>query len=104
MIRHIVLFKLKHGCTFFDEAVLRAEESSVEVGERVPGIVEWRVGRNISSRDDAYDFAVVALLLNERALKDYLDHPFHRQSADQWRQIGSWVVTDLHEESSLRRH
>lgn len=96
-IRHIVLFKLRPGWSFDDPRVQAAERSSEQVGTEVPYLLQWQVGRNISERAAAYDFVAMGLLPDAGALQAYLDHPFHRASADRWREISDWVVADLEE-------
>ncbi len=100
MLRHIVLFKLKPGFSWDDEAVLEAERMALRVGDEVEELHEWRAGRNVSPRDIAYDFAVIGLVRDGEALQRYLDNPFHRKSAEQWAAISDWVVTDLEEPAS----
>jgi hypothetical protein len=97
VIRHIVLFKFNPGVNWEHPDALAAERSSQQVGERVPQLLQWRTGRNISERDISYDFAVIGLVENEEALQEYLDHPFHRQSSKLWSAISSWVIADLAE-------
>jgi hypothetical protein len=97
MIRHIVLFKFNPGVSWDHPDALAAERSSQQVGERVPQLLQWRTGRNISKRDIAYDFAAIGLVENEKALQEYLDHPFHRESSELWRAISSWIIADLTE-------
>jgi hypothetical protein len=97
MIRHIVLFKFKPGITWNEPAALAAEQSSHQVGERVPDLLHWQVGRNISSRAIAHDFVVMGLVQDQESLQRYLVHPFHQESAARWREISSWVVADIEE-------
>jgi hypothetical protein len=97
VIRHIVLFKLKAGWTWDDAEVGAAEHMAAEVGRRVPDLLEWRVGRNVSDRPIAYDFAAIGLVRDTASLQRYLNHPFHRQSVERWREISDWVVADLDE-------
>ncbi|ATB35623.1 hypothetical protein CYFUS_001037 [Cystobacter fuscus] len=97
MIRHIVLFKFKPGITWREPDALAAEQSSHQVGERVPDLLHWQAGRNISRRDIAHDFAVIGLLHDQEALQRYLDHPFHQESAARWREISTWVIADIEE-------
>ncbi|MEU5030644.1 Dabb family protein [Streptomyces milbemycinicus] len=97
MIRHIVLFKFKPGFGWQDPAALAAERSSRLVGERVPGLLHWQVGRNIAERPIAYDFAAIGLLPDQDTLHSYQDHPFHQESAALWSTISTWVVADLEE-------
>ncbi|GAB2870166.1 Dabb family protein [Streptomyces mayteni] len=97
MIRHIVLFKFKPGFGWQDPAALAAERSSRLVGERVPGLLHWQVGRNTADRPTAYDFAAIGLLPDQNTLRSYQDHPFHQESAALWRAISTWVVADIEE-------
>lgn len=97
MIRHIVMFKFKPGVDWADPRAAAAEASSRQVGTRVPGLHEWQVGRNISGRDIAYDFVAIGVLDDENALRRYLAHPFHQESARLWREISEWVVADIRE-------
>lgn len=96
-IRHIVLFKLRPGWSFDDPEVQAAVRSSEQVGDHVPQLLDWRVGRNVSPRAIAYDFVAIGLVPDATALQEYLDHPFHRSSADRWQAIGDWVVADIEE-------
>jgi hypothetical protein len=97
MIRHIVLFKFAPGFDWQVPAALAAEQSSRLVGERVPGLLHWQVGRNIADRPTAYDFAAIGLLSDQDALRGYQDHPFHQESAALWRAISTWVIADIEE-------
>ncbi|MFF2518405.1 Dabb family protein [Streptomyces sp. NPDC058086] len=97
MIRHIVLFKFNPGIGWDHPEAIAAERSSQQVGDRVPQLLQWRTGRNISERSIAYDFVAIGLLQNEEALMDYLNHPFHRKSSELWKKISSWVIADLTE-------
>jgi hypothetical protein len=97
MIRHIVLFKLKPGYSWEDQRVVAAERSSQRVGEHVPELLEWRTGRNVSTRDIAYDFVAMGLVRDEADLRRYLTNDFHQRSAGLWREISTWVIADLEE-------
>ncbi|MFH8352315.1 Dabb family protein [Streptomyces sp. NPDC018057] len=97
MIRHIVLFKFRPGVSWEDPRALEAEAMAAKVGAEVPDLQEWSVGRNISTRPIAYDFAVIGLLADEAALDRYLVHPFHQEAIRKWREISEWVIADLEE-------
>jgi hypothetical protein len=101
VIRHIVLFRFKPGYDWDHPEVLAAERTSVQVGDEVPGLLHWQAGRNVSDRPVAYDYAVIGLVRDEAALKRYLDHPFHQDSAGRWRQISTWVICDLVEDEEV---
>ncbi|GAA1938173.1 Dabb family protein [Kitasatospora viridis] len=95
MIRHIVLFKFKDGISWEDPRAQEAERIAVKVGGEVPELREWRVGRNISTRPVAYDFAAVGLMDDEDALERYLVDEFHQKAIRLWREISDWVIADV---------
>jgi hypothetical protein len=97
MIRHIVLFKFKDGVSWDDPRVQEAERTAAKVGGEVPELNEWSIGRNVSTRAIAYDFAVIGLMDDEDALERYLLHPFHQEAIRLWREISEWVIVDLEE-------
>jgi len=100
VIRHIVLFKLKPGRSWSDAAVQAAERTAQQVGQQVPELQYWYVGRNVSDRPVAYDYAAVGLLPDDAALRRYLEHPFHQQAIAEWREISDWVIADVVEEDA----
>jgi hypothetical protein len=55
------------------------------------------VGRNVSTREIAYDLAVVGLVDDEEALERYLVDPFHQKAIATWREISDWVIADIEE-------
>jgi uncharacterized protein with GYD domain len=101
MIRHIVLFKLKPGIGWADERVAAAERKAEQVGARVGELLEWRVGRNVSDRDIAYDYVAIGLVRDDAALRRYLVHPYHQESVALWREISDWVMADLAEDDPV---
>lgn len=100
MIRHIVLFRFKNGVSWQDEVARQAELVAQDVGRRVPDLLGWYAGRNISDRPVAYDFVVVGLVADEDALQRYMEHPFHQQAIARWREISDWVIADILEEDA----
>ncbi|WP_282794118.1 Dabb family protein [Streptomyces sp. CC224B] len=97
MITHIVLFKLKDGIERSAPSVIEAEKFAREVGNKVPELVEWRVGWNAVDRDISYDFAVIGVLPDLDALERYQKNAFHQESVQKWRAISDWVVADLND-------
>ncbi|WP_055717304.1 Dabb family protein [Streptomyces torulosus] len=95
MIRHVVLFRFKPGIDWNDPRAVEAEQSTAKVGSEVPGLHAWRCGRNVSTRAVAYDFYAEGVLDDIPAVDRYLTHPFHRRSAELWREIADWVVVDV---------
>jgi hypothetical protein len=75
MIRQIVVFS-------FAEVASPAQRQRVLDGlNRFPAIFPqirgWTLGRNVSKRDDRYQYGFVAEFENEETLAAYLAHPHH---------------------------
>ncbi len=97
MIRHVVLFKFKPGVSWDDPRAQEAERIAAKCGSEIPELREWRVGRNISPREIAYDFLAVGLVDDQAALDRYLVDDFHQQAIRLWREISDWVIADVEE-------
>ncbi|MFF5569301.1 Dabb family protein [Streptomyces luteogriseus] len=97
MIRHAVLFKFKPGVDWDDPRATGAGRTAAQVGGEVPEPREWRYGRNIPTRDIAYDFLVDGLLDDMQAVDRYMVRHFHQQAIRQWKEISEWVVVDIEE-------
>jgi Stress responsive A/B Barrel Domain len=95
VIRHVVLFKFRPGIGWNDPRALEAERTAAKVGSEVPQLRDWRYGRNLSTRDIAYDFLVDGLLNDMEDVERYLVHPFHQHAIRQWREISDWVIVDV---------
>ncbi|MEN3582864.1 MULTISPECIES: Dabb family protein [unclassified Streptomyces] len=94
MIRHLVLFRLHEGVTPEDPRALRGAEALGALGDRVPELLSWECGWNVSDRPIAYDFAVNSSVSDAEALARYLEHPAHRAAVALWREIATWVIAD----------
>ncbi|MEV7288273.1 Dabb family protein [Streptomyces sp. NPDC093252] len=94
MIRHLVLFKLNEGVSPDDPRVAAAVKSFDRLDDRIEELREWELGRNISDRPIAYDFAVNSVTEDRDALQRYLVHPDHQAGAALWREVATWVVAD----------
>lgn len=101
MIKHVVLFKLKAGISWDDPITQHAVKMAAQVGDEVPDLLSWETGRNISTRDIAYDFLVIGKVVDGAALQRYLFHPFHQESVSLWRQISDWIMVDVQEEADV---
>ncbi|MFF1511200.1 Dabb family protein [Streptomyces sp. NPDC058326] len=95
MIRHVVLFKFKPGIDWSDPRAVEAERSTAEVGGKVPELRAWRYGRNVSTREIAYDFLAEGVMEDMAAVERYIVHPFHQDSVRRWREISDWVIVDI---------
>lgn len=101
MIKHVVLFKLKAGVSWDDPVTKQAVRMAARVGDEVSDLVTWQTGRNISTRDIAYDFLVIGTVADEAALERYLFHPFHQEAVSLWRQISDWILVDIPEDADV---
>jgi hypothetical protein len=95
MIQHIVLFRLHEGVAWGDPRVLRAEATTQAHPDHIEEIRTWLAGRNVTTRDMAYDFALVGSFEDRSALDRYMVHPHHLLGKRYWREIATWVVADL---------
>ncbi|MEW2548850.1 Dabb family protein [Streptomyces sp. NPDC047002] len=94
MIRHLVLFKLNEGVSHDDERVRAGVRAFQELGGQVPEIESWEFARNVSGRDNAYDYAINASVADPEALRRYADHPAHVAGVALWREFATWVIAD----------
>lgn len=99
MIVHVVAFKFKTGVSWQDPRAAAAERVTHEHPRHIPEISHWTVGRNISERPVAYDFAVIGHFTDRARLDRYLVHPDHQRGVRAWREIGTWIVVDLETDS-----
>ncbi|MEU9332939.1 Dabb family protein [Streptomyces sp. NPDC048290] len=95
MIRHLVLFKLNEGVSPDDPRVAAAVASFDGLDDRIEELREWELGRNISDRPIAYDFAINSVVEDPAALRRYLEHPDHQAGVALWRAVATWVVADF---------
>ncbi|GAA3897723.1 hypothetical protein GCM10022244_05050 [Streptomyces gulbargensis] len=100
MIQHIVLLRLRPPHTPDEPALRELERDTHRLADAVPAIKDMRFGRNVTRRADAHDYALVALLADEAALADYLDHPAHREVSARWAAVSDRAVADLYETPS----
>jgi len=80
MIRHAVLMR----CRIKDEIDKQMKLNTLcemleEMPEKITAIEEIEVGRNISSRDSAYDIALIVDFADNEALNTYRVHPEHEK-------------------------
>lgn len=80
MIRHTVLMR----CKIKDEIDKQMKLNTLcemleEMPENIIAIEDIEVGRNISSKDSAYDIALVVDFADNEALNTYRKHPEHEK-------------------------
>ncbi|MEU2267209.1 Dabb family protein [Streptomyces olindensis] len=94
MIRHLVLFKLHEGVERDDPRVLKGVEAFRALDGTIPEIRFWELGRNVSDRPIAHDFAINSAFDDAEALRRYVEHPAHQAGVAQWREFSTWVIAD----------
>ncbi len=95
MIAHVVSFRFRPGVTWDDPRATAAERVTRDHPAHIPQILGWTLGRNITNRQNSYDFGLVGHFADRVALDTYLSHPDHRRGVAAWREISTWVVLDL---------
>jgi hypothetical protein len=94
MLRHIVVFKYRNGVTRDDPRVAEVYTQLAQLPGRIPEVLSWEQGLNVSGRDIAYDLALCSSFENQAALQRYSDHPAHRAVVELLREICTWHVVD----------
>jgi hypothetical protein len=95
MIKHLVLFKFHDGIDWTDARAQQAEQVTRGHPAHIPEILGWEVGRNVSDRSQAYDFALIGTFADQTAVTRYLCHQDHQRGVRMWRDIATWVVADF---------
>ena len=84
MIQHIVMWKLRENAKGIDKTENALEMVSRLKGlqDRIPEIVHFEVGRNISPSEASYDVALVSSFVHREDLNRYQVHPEHIKVVD----------------------
>jgi hypothetical protein len=94
MIRHLVLFKLNEGVRRDEPRVVAGAQGFAELGGRVPEVVSWECGWNVTDRPIAYDFAINSSFPDADALRRFLAHSAHQEVVAPWATFATWVIAD----------
>lgn len=94
MIRHLVLFKLNDGVRRDEPRVVAGAQAFVELGAKVPGVISWETGWNVTDRPIAYDYAINSSVADTAALAAYIEHPVHQAAVASWTEFATWVIAD----------
>ena len=82
-VGHVVIFWLK---TPGDSAARQKIIDACKTFEEIPGIVSIQAGPAVPSTrpivDSTYDVGVIITFENEKAMRDYDQHPIHRQAVN----------------------
>lgn len=77
MIRHCVVFKLKADCpeASRDDLLRRLRDLPASY----PQMMNFELGRNVSDRDDRYDYAMVIAFADREGMATYLSSERHEE-------------------------
>jgi len=76
MISHVVLLQPKAEVT--EEDITTVLSHVQDLQESIPGIVETRVGKNLSMNRQGYVYGFVMRFVDAEHLKAYVPHPAHQ--------------------------
>jgi len=81
MIKHIVFFRLKEqqDLDLKKQQLLKLKSFLESLKEKIGWIVHLEAGINFSTRDVAYDLALVSDFASETDLEKYIAHPEHQK-------------------------
>ena len=77
MIEHIVLFKWKADVQIEEVNELLHELS--ELKNKIPGIVSYKIGHNLSTRSQGYGAGITSTFIDQSSLDAYIPHPEHQK-------------------------
>ena len=76
MISHVVLLQPKAEVT--EEEITKVLSHVQDLQQSIPGIVETRVGKNLSMNHQGYIYGFLMRFADEEHLKAYAPHPAHQ--------------------------
>ena len=92
MVRHVVL------CKFRASASEEQRENTIDalraLGQSIPEVREWSVGKQALPSSTAYDLAIVSGFENVEALERYRNHPDHIRIKNLLTATADLVVVD----------
>lgn len=92
MIRHVVLYKFHASVS--EEQRQNAINVLHALGQSIPEVREWSIGRQALPSSTAYDLAQVSGFDDAGALERYRIHPNHIRTKKLMTQIADMVVVD----------
>jgi hypothetical protein len=92
MIRHVVLCKFRPSVS--EEQRQNAVDTLRALGQSIPEVREWSMGRQALPSSTAYDLALVSGFENVEALETYRNHPNHIRTKNLLTEIADLVVVD----------
>src|SRR5260370_24433360 len=85
MISHVVLLQPKAEAT--EEDITTVLSHVQDLQQSIPGIVETRVGRNLSVNHQGYVYGFVMRFVDAEHLKAYAPHPAHQLVSEELQNI-----------------
>ena len=94
MIRHIVLFRKRTDV--IRDAAREADlaQRMRQLGQDIPGILEWRIGANECARPVSWDYVLESAVEDKAALDTYLFHPLHQALVADLKPYFEWAAVD----------
>jgi heme-degrading monooxygenase HmoA len=90
MIDHVVLLQPKAEVT--EEEITRVLSHVQGLQETIPGIVEARVGKNLSMNHQGYVYGFVMRFIDKEHLKAYVPHPAHQVVSKELQNICQSII------------
>jgi heme-degrading monooxygenase HmoA len=90
MIDHVVLLQPKAKVT--EEEITRVLSHVQDLQETIPGIVETRVGKNLSVNHQGYVYGFVMRFVDAEHLKAYAPHPAHQVVSKELQDICQSII------------
>lgn len=92
MIRHVVLYKFHVSLS--EEQRQDAINVLHAMGQSIPEVREWSIGKQALPSSTAYDLAQVSSFENVEALERYRNNPNHIRTKKLMGEIADMVVVD----------
>jgi hypothetical protein len=92
MIRHVILYKFRASAS--EEQRQNAIDTLRALGQSIPEVREWSIGKQALPSSKAYDVAQVSSFENVEALERYRNHPNHTTTKNLMSDIADWVLVD----------
>ena len=92
MIRHVVLYKFHVSLS--EEQRQDAINVLHAMGQSIPEVREWSIGKQALPSSTAYDLAQVSSFENVEALEKYRNNPNHIRTKKLMGEIADMVVVD----------
>nr|WP_106784417.1 Dabb family protein [Lysinibacillus timonensis] len=86
MIEHIVLIQFSPTTTLEQKQELI--HRTLQLKEKIPGIIDIQQGINFSERSKGYEMGLTVRFKDRDALENYLPHPAHQETLTYLQEIG----------------